>query len=313
MNIKIITQLTLVILMFSNCAINPIKSAFPSEKLNRTFQTSKKETHLVGRTTLEALKKPPYEEWFTKNYDEYQIQQEKLNGIKSKFKDISITIFMATWCGDSKREVPRFLKIMKHLQFPDNQLTTINLYLDDPNYKQSIDHEEVGLNIHRVPTFIFYKKGAEIGRIVEGPTNSLETDIAQILLGVPSRPKYRAVTTFDKMIKEKGVTYLVENKASLAQRTKYTVQGSYELNTYGYVLLSTDQKDAAIAIFEINALAFPKNANVFDSLAEGYIAIGKPKLAIENYKKVVLLDDKNERAIEKLKELQQEENLGKIE
>lgn len=302
---KLITQLTLVIFLFGNCVTSTSIPITAKQKLNRTFQTKEKESHLVGHTSIKRLKKAPYDEWFVKNYEQYQVNQEKLMGVKPKFKDISITIFMATWCGDSKREVPRFLKIMKQLQFPDNQLNIINLYLDSPNYKQSIDQEEKGLNIHRVPTFIFYKADIEIGRIVEGPMNSLETDIAQILSGIPSRPKYRAVTAIDKIMKEKGVDYLIENKAPLAQKAKYTAHGSYELNTYGYVLLSTENKAAAVAIFEINAIAFPKDPNVFDSLAEAYIAIKKPELAIENYEKVLRLDEENKQAMKMLESLKE--------
>jgi hypothetical protein len=36
-------------------------------------------------------------------------------------------------------------------------------------------------NIVYVPTFIFYKDGVEVGRIVEAPKHSLEIDIINIL------------------------------------------------------------------------------------------------------------------------------------
>ena len=41
--------------------------------------------------------------------------------------------------------------------------------------------EEVGKNIHRVPTFIFLHGNKEIGRIVESPVVSLEKDMIAIL------------------------------------------------------------------------------------------------------------------------------------
>ena len=37
------------------------------------------------------------------------------------------------------------------------------------------------LNIELVPTFIIYKKGEEIGRIVETPYDTLEEDIWKIV------------------------------------------------------------------------------------------------------------------------------------
>jgi hypothetical protein len=33
------------------------------------------------------------------------------------------------------------------------------------------------MQIKNVPTFIFYREGKEIGRIVENPSNTLESDI----------------------------------------------------------------------------------------------------------------------------------------
>jgi hypothetical protein len=41
---------------------------------------------------------------------------------------------------------------------------------------------EVGLNITKVPTFIFYKKGKEVGKIVE----TLKTSLEQYMLGIRS-------------------------------------------------------------------------------------------------------------------------------
>jgi hypothetical protein len=38
------------------------------------------------------------------------------------------------------------------------------------------------LDIELVPTFIFYRKGMEIGRIVETPLQTMEEDIYRILM-----------------------------------------------------------------------------------------------------------------------------------
>ena len=57
--------------------------------------------------------------------------------------------------------------------------------------------EEIGKDIKRVPTFIFYKKDAtfdkypsEIGRIVEAPIESLEKDMIKILKKEDYVPNY---------------------------------------------------------------------------------------------------------------------------
>ena len=53
----------------------------------------------------------------------------------------------------------------------------------DEDYKQSPNPEAKGLNIHRVPTFIFYKDAKEIGRFVERVRESLEKDMLKIVSG----------------------------------------------------------------------------------------------------------------------------------
>ena len=37
--------------------------------------------------------------------------------IKMNLKDVSVLCFMGTWCGDSRRETPRFYKIMEAANF----------------------------------------------------------------------------------------------------------------------------------------------------------------------------------------------------
>ena len=52
------------------------------------------------------------------------------------------------------------------------------------------EKEEIGLNIHHVPTVILYNNGNEIGRIIEYPVQSLEEDMVAILNGTNYTPNY---------------------------------------------------------------------------------------------------------------------------
>lgn len=60
-----------------------------------------------------------------------------------------------------------------------------------------------------------------------------------------------------------------------------------QLNTLGYRLLNEGRNEAAVAIFKLNAKTYPNSINVWDSLGEGYFAVGDKKLAIRQYKKVL--------------------------
>jgi len=75
------------------------------------------------------------------------------------------------------------------------------------------------------------------------------------------------------------------------------------MNNLGYQLLAARKFKEAIRIFELNAAAFPKSANTWDSLAEAYATGGKG-LAIAYYRKSLELDPDNSNATEMLKKLE---------
>lgn len=58
-------------------------------------------------------------------------------------------------------------------------------------------------------------------------------------------------------------------------------------NVIGYRFLQRGQTTDAIVIFKMNADSYPKSSNVWDSLADGYIANGDSTLALECYHKVL--------------------------
>jgi CubicO group peptidase (beta-lactamase class C family) len=75
------------------------------------------------------------------------------------------------------------------------------------------------------------------------------------------------------------------------------------VNAKGYDLLYDKKLQESIDVFKLNVFAFPKSANVFDSLGEAYLEAGNEELAIENYKKSLLLNPDNTNAEEVLKRL----------
>ncbi len=76
-----------------------------------------------------------------------------------------------------------------------------------------------------------------------------------------------------------------------------------ELNTFGYQLLQNGNVDEAIKIFKVNVESYPNSFNVYDSLAEAYMAKGDKENAIKNYKKSLELNPDNENAKDMLQKL----------
>ena len=141
---------------------------------------------LVGFANKESFNQAPYNTWFKQKFDAYNPDAEIISSLKKELKGIKIKGFMGTWCGDSKRETPHFYKILEQTNFDlnDFELVTVN------RSKKTPDNLQEGLNIKRVPTFIFYKDGKEIGRYVEYARETLEKDILKIVSGETYKHSY---------------------------------------------------------------------------------------------------------------------------
>ena len=148
---------------------------------------------LLGICSREALLQAPFVNWFQQNYNGYIVDSFTCKFVEPLLRDKKITIFLGTWCGDSKREVPRLLKMLDCCNFPPAQLELIMVSNQDSIYKQSPLHEESGRNIVRVPTVIIEEAGKEMGRIVEYPVVSLEKDMLRILRNDKYIPSYNTL------------------------------------------------------------------------------------------------------------------------
>ena len=103
--------------------------------------------------------------------------RKTLDKLKPLFEDIEITVFMGTWCSDSRKEIPVFFKLIDKLRINENSIELIGMTLE----KTTPDSLELNQNLINVPTFIFKKDGKEINRIVEFPLETIEKDILEIL------------------------------------------------------------------------------------------------------------------------------------
>jgi thiol-disulfide isomerase/thioredoxin len=145
---------------------------------------------LLGCCTREALSREPFAAWFNNNYFNYTVDTTLITSLKEQMNRKQFLLFMGTWCGDSKREVPRMLKILDYCGVKPEQVKIIMVSNADSLYKQSPLHEERGLNIIRVPTLIVYENTTEINRLIEYPVESLEKDLLKILSRKLYKPNY---------------------------------------------------------------------------------------------------------------------------
>lgn len=171
-----------------SCSVN--KNSTSPVLINQVSKDSRGNDMLLGKCTRAALLQAPFADWFKPNYDSYLVDSFTCNFIRPLLAGKTITIFLGTWCGDSKREVPRVLKMLDCCDFSPNNLTLVMVSNKDSLYKKSPQHEEAGKNIVRVPTIIIEQKGTELGRIIEFPITSLEKDLLSILRKEKYQPNY---------------------------------------------------------------------------------------------------------------------------
>ncbi len=170
--IKTIFAASSILLILSSCESRKVV-------VNREVDTTKDGKMLLGTQTKSQLLKEPYNDWYVKEHDEYAIDQNSVAELKKeKLNSYAITLVLGTWCDDSHREVPRFMKILEELKYPEQKLTIIAVN----RKKESPSGEEGVYNIQKVPTIILKKYGKEIGRIVESPKSGyLERDLLEII------------------------------------------------------------------------------------------------------------------------------------
>jgi thiol-disulfide isomerase/thioredoxin len=131
---------------------------------------------LVGLCDRSAFADTNFAWWFDSGYKFYNLDTTVFSNLENVNNSFEVTIVLGTWCSDSRREVPRFYKIMDALNFSNEKITLITV--DRDKYGDDINVDS--LNIKLVPTFIIYSDGKEVGRIIEKPSETLEKDLSKI-------------------------------------------------------------------------------------------------------------------------------------
>ncbi len=133
---------------------------------------------VVKKIFTDTTEYKPFSSWFRNEYGSYKIDSVIVDSLRnSDFQNITIDIIMGVWCSDSRREVPRLIKILDAINFTEKNLRLICV---DRN-KSAGEIDIQNFNIKLIPTIVIKKNGEEIGRIVETPVKSLEKDLLNIL------------------------------------------------------------------------------------------------------------------------------------
>lgn len=121
------------------------------------------------------------QEWRA-NYEKYDPPADLVGILKERIgAGLTIGVYLGLWCSDSKNNVPPFMKILdrldaavpvRYIGVPRKAGRAVRYYVEE-------------FKIERVPTFIFYREGREIGRIVENPQAGMIEDMLDIVSKQP--------------------------------------------------------------------------------------------------------------------------------
>jgi len=148
----------------------------PNENREEASATGS-EMVLIGPTTRVAFEQEPYSTWFHPMYLRYKPNETIMEQLQPLLQDVTIKAFMGSWCIDSQREIPRFYKILDAAHIPHSRMELVSLREN----KTGFQGEEKVYDIVNVPTFIFFREGKEVGRIVETAYPTLEMNMVTLL------------------------------------------------------------------------------------------------------------------------------------
>lgn len=261
------------LVMMSLLPVLPVQSAQDEEK---------EPPKLLGQIESTQLGEEPYSDWYRDTYVEYEANPAVLEELQATDWDgVTITAFFGTWCGDSQREIPRLVKLLDVLEFPEERLTLVAVDHVDEATKQSPGGEEKGMEVYKVPTIVVSRDDGEVARYVEHAVLSLERDLLAILSGELYEPSYFTYPTVQRWFHEGLLSDANINPRGLAIEVRHEIQSERELLAAGRVLLSRGDTQEGVMLYRINTVLFPQSAMSYFRLAEGYRDLGEMEKARE--------------------------------
>ncbi len=93
----------------------------------------------------------------------------------------------------------------------------------------------------------------------------------------------------------RGVISAISSEFQKGLNSDFNVSEA-EINNLGYEFVRENKDSEALKIFELNTKFYPDAWNTFDSLGEQQLKLGRKKEGLENYRKSLELNPKNEHA-----------------
>ena len=253
------------------------------------------EANMIGQVNRDGFNRAPYSKWFDSEYDHYQPNKNIVNylaqGRAENLGELEITVFMGTWCSDSKMQVPRLYKFLDQVGFDEGKLSVHAVDIRPETFRKTLDGvAEKDMNIFRVPTIIVKRNNQELGRIVEAPLTTLELDLMNIIKEeAKGQTRYSLEGRVNHYLEQYGVEGFEERMETIAAELKSRGIKEDELNHYiAYNLIYSRRYREAAVLSRLLLTIFPEAGHLHLTLARVYEALGDEKLALQSYSKAFL-------------------------
>ena len=131
---------------------------------------------LKGKIEMKTLMNDSSAAWFYSGVNNYQPNENMLNYVKDNRGKFNVVAIAGTWEDNSRRLLPALYKVMILAGSPDEQVITFGA---DEKLQTGAP---VDYKVKKIPTFIVFREGKEIGRINGDTEDTIESALAKILL-----------------------------------------------------------------------------------------------------------------------------------
>jgi len=251
---------------------------------------------LLGRCSAEQVFAAPFDAWSRSGYDDYAPHNGTLAQLRAlDLSEFELTVFFGSWCGDSRRELPRLLKLADAMEMDETQLVLVAVDRGGEMHKRSPQGQDAGLEIYRVPTVIVRRGGREVARIVEYPVRSLERDLLAIFTGRDYAPNYASYPHIRRWRDDGLLADPNVSAHGLAADLRHEIAGEGELAAAAQVLLARGETREAIKLFEVNCALHRESVAAWSRLAEAWLQADEPAAAREAVARALRLNTDPER------------------
>ena len=265
--------------------------------LSATIAGAQERPILIGSVNRADLKTPPYSEWFDSQYSRYQPESAIVLKLRPLLGGVSIEAYFGTWCGDSRRQIPRLARLLDAAGVAEDRLSLVALSDRAMEFKRSPGHSEGKRYVHRTPTIVIIRDGREIGRIVETPALSLETDLLAILEGRGPAPKYGAEAwvhrLFTDLPAEEALKELRSGGPEVLKRSDPDSLWHYA----EFDLLKNGRALEAKAVLDLHLELNPRSVTGHILMSDALVALGRKAEARTAIERALAIEPGNDRAL----------------